>query len=253
MRSRSRGRQKKYGQIKSNPDEYYRTPARRLFGVSGYLLFSSDQRQKRFPEKITVTELGHMWSNLNNKEKAKYNEKAEKLRNKIYDADEKKKERKEQEKERFAENELRLTSSRGKVPKHLDIDYYEELLPTKSSDKEKGVKRDYEQGKTADVVNDEENLKNINPLEISTGEYEDEDERDQKDKGKSSRGGGRMKDVDEDFKKQDKQTKGKRSGKDKEEDQKKKTGKDKDEDEKRKVEEKTVGKEKLEERKGITN
>ncbi len=102
MSSRPRGCQKQYSQIKLNPDEYYRTPARRLFGVSGYLLFSSYQRQKRLPDEITVTELGHMWSNLNENKKAKYNEKAEKLRNIIYDAEEKRIKKKKKKKKKDA-------------------------------------------------------------------------------------------------------------------------------------------------------
>jgi hypothetical protein len=172
---------KKYGQIKKNPDEYYRTPKRKLLGVSGYLLFSSDQRRKRLPDKITVTELGHMWSNLNDKEKTKYNEKAEKLRNIIYDAEDKKLQQreKEKEKERFAENELRLTSSLRKVPKRLEIDYYEDLF---KYDEDKGFKRDFEQGKTADIVNENENLGDIDPLYISTGDYDDKDDRNQDEK-----------------------------------------------------------------------
>lgn len=221
---------KKYGQIKKNPDEYYRTPRRRLFGVSGYLLFSSDQRRKRLPEKITVTELGHMWSNLNEKEKAKYNEKAEKLRNIIYDAEDKKMERREKEKERFAENELRLTSSLKKVPKRLDIDYYEEVM---KDDKDKGVKRDYEQGKTADRVNDDENIADIDPLEISTGDFEGKYDRDDHKKIKKMKA--KSISRNEQFDKDDAKRR------------------DEKENERRKVEEKTVGKEKLDRRKGITN
>jgi len=170
---------KKYRQIKKNPDEYYRTQRRKLLGFSGYLLFSSDQRQKRFPDKITVTELGHMWSNINDKEKTKYNEKAEKLRNIIYDSKDKKLQRSEKEKERFAENELKLTSSLRKVPKRLEIDYLEDLF---KYDEDKGFKKDFEHGKTADIVNEDENLGDIDPLNISTGDYDDKDVKNQDEK-----------------------------------------------------------------------
>lgn len=230
--STTRTKTKKYGEIKKNPDEYYRTPRRRLFGVSGYLLFSSDQRRKRLPDKITVTELGHMWSNLNDKEKAKFNEKAEKLRNKIYDAEDKKLQRRENEKEKFAENELLLTSSLRKIPKRLNIDYYEDLF---KDDKDKGIKRDYEQGKTADRVNDDENLGDFDPLNISTGDYDNKDERNQDEKNQKI----------------------KKNKKDNSQNQiKEKERKELDvsksniEDLKRKNEERTVGKEKLEQRKG---
>lgn len=83
-----RGRNPQYGKIKQDPDEYFRSPKRHIFGVSGYLLFSSQKREETKPNKITVTELGHMWSNLPEKKKAKFNEKADKLRNKIYAAEE---------------------------------------------------------------------------------------------------------------------------------------------------------------------
>lgn len=51
--------------------------------LSGYLLFSSETREQCAAEhkKITIAELGKMWSDLSEKERQKFNDKAAKINN----------------------------------------------------------------------------------------------------------------------------------------------------------------------------
>lgn len=176
-----RNAKQKYGQIKHNPDEYFRTPRRRLFGVSGYLLFSSAKREDVKPDKITVTELGNMWTNLNEKEKEKYNKKAEKLRNAIYEAYDKLNERKEKEKTFYDDNIKEFSKSnkeRKKIPAYLDIDYRDELNDDikKDHQNEKKNKKDlFLQKKKEEKELKDEQISELNALEISPGSIDNKD------------------------------------------------------------------------------
>lgn len=129
---------------------------RRIFGVSGYMLYSKYERDIRYPEKITVTEIANMWSNLSDREKRKWNEKALRVRNRMYEElDKRDRERKKAKginPESEDESEIKEARNRQKL-KNKKME--EELALEKKKPENEGEEEDEQ--KPTQMESDDEN------------------------------------------------------------------------------------------------
>jgi len=203
----SKRRNPEYRRIKQNPEEYFRSTRRRLYGVSGYLLFSSAKREEAKPDKLTLIELGHMWSELSEKQKNKYNEKAEKLRNKIYEADEKLQERKSEEddfiiskQKKYKNEKIRKQNplldfedeDEDEEENQVENEDYDKKETKPSKDKKQNGKLINQQKK--EKIKDEEKL-DLNPIVVSSGSFKGKDEpiQDEKKEAEDKKGSEKIK------------------------------------------------------------
>lgn len=133
---------------------------RRIFGVSGYLLYSKNERDMRYPEKITVVELANMWSNLSDREKRKWNEKALRIRNRMNEElDRKERERKQakrisQESQDESEIEVNKKKQKQKNKKVEEERESEKRKPDKDKTKDK-AKEEIEDGEKPTQIESE--------------------------------------------------------------------------------------------------
>ncbi len=175
--STGKSRKVEYGKKKPDSNEYFKTPKRYLYGISGYLIFSSAKREEAKPYKLTVTEIGHMWTNSSKKEKDKYNEKADKLRNFIYEKEEKLEQRKKKEKKSLHflndfENDLDNESIYNKnTEKHKQVNNIQHNNLNNIKNKSYRKKIEKINKKRNEIIEDEE---------TSNNQYEEKDIKNKK-------------------------------------------------------------------------
>ena len=111
-RKRSRTKSKDTKSERSSKSVSEKPKTKSVRTPSGYLLFSSDYRNKR-KEKLTLGEIGKVWKKCSDKEKKKWNDKAEKLKEEILEEED----MKSDTKSRKSAKSKREKSEKGKKDK----------------------------------------------------------------------------------------------------------------------------------------